>query len=71
MQINISRAPDSFLKPGVADASLEAMGVFLQNPEVFSLPSFHTWAFLEVANLVLDNRKNAAHYRSHNLQILY
>ena len=29
------RAPDNFLKQGVADASLEANGVFLQNPEVF------------------------------------
>ena len=29
------RAPDNFLKQGVADASLEAKGVFLQNPEVF------------------------------------
>ena len=35
-----SRAPDNFLKQGVADASLEAKGVFLQNAEVFSLPSF-------------------------------
>ena len=34
------RAPDNFLKQGVADASLEAKGVFLQNAEVFSLPSF-------------------------------
>ena len=33
-------APDNFLKQGVADASLEAKGVFLQNAEVFSLPSF-------------------------------
>ena len=36
----ISRAPDNFLKQAVADASLEAKGVFLQNAEVFSLPSF-------------------------------
>ena len=35
-----SRAPDNFLKQGVADALLEAKGVFLQNAEVFSLPSF-------------------------------
>ena len=34
------RAPDNFLKQGVADASLEIEGVFLQNAEVFSLPSF-------------------------------
>ena len=34
------RAPDNFLKQGVADASLEAKGVFLQNAEDFSLPSF-------------------------------
>ena len=46
------RAPDNFLKQGVADASLEAKGIFLQNPEVFSLPSFYTRAFLEVANIV-------------------
>ena len=46
------RAPDNFLKQGVADASLQAKGVFLQNPEVFSLPSFYTRAFLEVANIV-------------------
>ena len=38
--VDIFRAPDNFLKQGVADASLEANGVFLQNPEVFSLPSF-------------------------------
>ena len=31
----IARAPDNFLKQGVADASLEAKGVVLQNPEVF------------------------------------
>ena len=47
-----NRAPDNFLKQGVADASLEAKGVFLQNPEVLSLPSFHSRAFLEVANIV-------------------
>ena len=41
------RAPDNFLKQGVADTSLGAKGVFLQNPEVFSLPSFYTQAFLE------------------------
>ena len=46
------RAPDNFLKQGVADASLGAKGVFLQNPEVFSLPSFYTLAFLEFGNLV-------------------
>ena len=46
------RAPDNFLKQGVADASLGAKGVFLQNPEVFSLPSFYTRAFLEFGNLV-------------------
>ena len=46
------RAPDNLLKQGVADASLEAKGVFLQNLEVFSLPSFYTRAFLEVANIV-------------------
>ena len=34
------RAPDNFLKQGVSDASLEAKGVFLQNAEAFSLPSF-------------------------------
>ena len=39
------RAPDNFLKQGVADASLEANGVCLQNPEVFSLPRFYTSAF--------------------------
>ena len=67
----ICRAPDNFLKQAVADASLEAKGVFLQNPEVFSLPSFYTRAFLEVANLALGKRKNAAHNRSHNLPTLY
>ena len=46
------RAPDNFLKQGVADTSLGAKGVFLQNPEVFSLPSFYTRAFLEFRNLV-------------------
>ena len=65
------RAPDIFLKHGVADTSLEAKGVFLQNPGVFSLPSFYTRAFLEVANLVLSNRKNAAHNWSLNLPSLY
>ena len=47
-----SRAPDNFLKQGVADTSLGAKGVFLQNPEVFPLPSFYTRAFLEFGNLV-------------------
>ena len=37
----------------------------------FSLPSFYTRAFLEVANLVLGNKKNAAHYWSLNLPTLY
>ena len=46
------RAQDNFLKQGVADASLEAKGVFLQHPEFFSLPMFNTRAFLEVASLV-------------------
>ena len=58
------RAPDNFLMQGVADASLEAKGIFKQNPDVFSLPSFYTQAFLEVANLVLGNRKKAAHNQS-------
>ena len=35
-----TRAPGNFLKQGVADASLEAKGVFLQNPEVFFTPKF-------------------------------
>ena len=43
---SFGRAPDNFLKQGVADASLGAKGIFLQNPEVFSLPSFYTPAFL-------------------------
>ena len=34
------RAPDNFLKQGVADALLEAKGVFQQNPEVFFTPKF-------------------------------
>ena len=42
------RAPDNFLKQGVANASLGAKGVFLQNPVVFPLPSFYTRASLEV-----------------------
>ena len=46
------RAPDNFLKQGVADALLGAKGVFLQNPEVFPLPTFYTQAFLEFGNLV-------------------
>ena len=66
-----SRAPDNLLKPGVADALLEAKGIFLQNQEVFSLQSFYTRAFLEVANLVLGNRKNAGHHWSLNLPTLY
>ena len=65
------RAPDNFLKQGVADASLESKGVFLQNPEVFSLPSFYTRALFEVANLALGKRKNAAHNQSHNLPTLH
>ena len=68
--LGLSRAPDNFLKQGVADASLEAKGVFLQNLEVFSLPNFYTRAFLEVANLVVGKRKNAAHNQSHKLQTL-
>ena len=68
--VTVIRAPDNFLKQGVADASLEAKGLFLQNPEVFSLPSFYTRAFLEVANLALGKRKNA-HNRSHYLPTLY
>ena len=35
-----NRAPDNFLKQGVADASLEAKGVFQQNPDVFFTPKF-------------------------------
>ena len=66
-----TRAPDNFLKQGVADALFEAKGIVLQNPEVYSLQSFHTRAFLEVANLILGKRKNAAHNRSHNLPTLY
>ena len=37
----------------------------------FSLQSFYTRAFLEVANLVLGNRKNAAQNWSLNLPTLY
>ena len=48
----LARAPDNFLKQGVADTSLGAKGVFLQYPEVFSLPNFYTRAFLEFGNLV-------------------
>ena len=40
------RAPDNFLKQGVADASLEVEGVFLQNAEVFFTPKFYLSAFL-------------------------
>ena len=65
------RAPDNFLKQGVADPSLEAKGVILQNPEVFFTPKFLHKAFLEVANLVLGNRKNAAYNWSLNLPTLY
>ena len=68
---HLFRAPDNFLKQGVADASLEVKGVFLQNPEVFITPKFLYRAFLEVANLVLGNRKNAAHNWSLNLPTLY
>ena len=42
------RAPDNFLKQGVAEASLEAKGVFLQNQVVFSLPSFNTGRFYKL-----------------------
>ena len=31
-RLNRRRAPDNFLKQGVADASLEAKSVFQQNP---------------------------------------
>ena len=68
---SINRAPDNFLKQGVADASLEAKGVFLQNPEVFFTPKFLDKAFIEIANLVLGDRKNAAHNWSLNLLTLY
>ena len=68
--MGIIRAPDSLLKQGVADGSLEASGVFLQNPEVFVTPKFYTRAFLEVAILVLGNGKNAAYNRSLNLPTL-
>ena len=37
----------------------------------FSLPIFYTRVFLEVTNLVLGNRKNAAHNWSLNLPTLY
>lgn len=66
---SVFRAPDYFLKLGVADVSLGAKGVFMQTPAVFSLPSFYTRAFSEVSNLVLGKRKIAAHNRSHNLLI--
>ena len=36
--IRIFRPPSTFLKQGVADASLKAKGVFLPIPEVFSTP---------------------------------
>ena len=52
----MDRAPDNFLKQGVADASLEAKGVFLQNPEVFHTLVLHK-GVLEIANLVLGERK--------------
>ena len=65
-----TRAPDNFLKQGVADTSLGVKGVFLQNPVVFSVPCFYTRAFLEVTNLVLGKRKIAAHNQPHNLHAL-
>ena len=49
--LDTARAPDNFLKQGVADASLEAKGTLLQNQEVFSLPSVYIRAFLEVASV--------------------
>ena len=64
------RAPDNFLKQGVAGTYFEAKGVFLQNPEVFHSQVFTQRRFLGV-NLVLSKRKNAAHNRSHNLPTLY
>ena len=39
-KVSESRAPDNFLKQGVADPSLEAKGVFLQNLEIFFTPKF-------------------------------
>ena len=51
---------------------LKPRAFFLQNPDFFSLQSFYTRAFLEVANLVLGNRKkNAVHNWSLNLPTLY
>ena len=50
---NPHRAPDNFLKQRVADTSLEAMGVFLQNPEVFFTPKFlHKGVFRCISSLM-------------------
>ena len=42
----LTRAPDNFLKQGVADASLEAKGGFLQKSRSFFTPKFYTRVFL-------------------------
>ena len=52
---NPHRAPDNFLKQGVA--SLEAKGVFLQNPEVFFTPKFlHKGVFRCISSLMLKGK---------------
>ena len=57
MTYRSSTAPDNLLKPGIADAWLEAKGVFLQHPVAFSLPSFYTRTFIAVINLDLEKKK--------------
>ena len=48
MKYILCRAQDNFFKQGVADASLEAKGDFLQNAEVFSLPIFKQVCFYKL-----------------------
>ena len=62
-------APDNFLKQGVADASLGAKGVLLQNPEVFFTPKFLHKSVYRSWKFRLGKRKIAALNRSHNLPI--
>ena len=68
---NLSRAPDNFLKQGVADASLGAKGVFLQNPENFFTPKFLHASVFRIWKFSQGKIKIAAQNRSHYLPIPY
>ena len=69
--VGYNRAPDNFLQQGVADASLGAKGVFLQNPEVFFTPKFLHMSAFRIWKCRLGKRKIAAQNRSHYLPIPY